>query len=340
MKKLATLALTAAAAASAHAQSSVSLFGVIDAGVRYTDNAGESAKSLSTSGLNSNRLGFRGVEDLGDGFKAGFWLEAGIRPDTGSSADTGRFFDRRATVGLSWGFGELRLGRDKVPTYTAVEEFDVFTDNGVAAIGHFFDKLGTNVDTQKRADNMIGYFLPGGLGGFYGSASAAAGEGTEGKKFLGGRIGYKAGPFDLSLAYSETHVSPLPAFGGDDKYKVMTVGGKWDVGIATLLGQYIEDKYSSRKAVIYNVGVTVPLGSSQIRVGYAAVNGKGPGVDRTDAKQFAVGYLYNLSKRTALYATAATIDNDGGAAYVVDSSPPLATGGRSTGYEAGIRHSF
>jgi predicted porin len=165
MKKLATSAVMVAAAASAGAQSSVTLFGVVDVGVRYTDNAGKSAKSLSASGLNSNRLGLRGVEDLGDGFKAGFWLEAGLRPDTGSSADATRFFDRRATVGLSWGFGELRLGRDKVPTYTAVEEFDAFTDNGVAAIGHFFDKLGTNVDTQKRADNMIGYFLPGGMGG-------------------------------------------------------------------------------------------------------------------------------------------------------------------------------
>ena len=340
MKKLATVTVMAAAAASASAQSSLTLFGVIDVGARYTDNADDSVKSLSTGGLNSNRLGFRGVEDLGDGFKANFWLEAGIRPDTGSSADTSRFWDRRATVGLSWGFGEGRLGRDKVPTNTAVEEFDAFTDNGVAAIGHFFDKLGTNVDTQKRADNMIGYFLPSGLGGLYGNASVAAGEATNGKKFVGGRIGYEAGPFDVSLAYSETAVSPLSGFGGDDKYKVLVVGGKWDFGLATILGEYIEDKYSSRKAVIYNVGVIVPFGANQIRAGYAAVNGKGPGFDASDAKQFALGFVHKLSKRTALYATAATIDNDGGAKYVVDSSPPLPAGGRSTGYEAGIRHSF
>src|SRR6202008_3145111 len=94
-----------ALAAPASAQSSVALFGVIDVGVRYTDNAGETIKSLSTNGMNSNRLGFRGVEDLGGGFKANFGLEAGIRPDTGSSADTGRFWDRRSTVGLTWGFG-------------------------------------------------------------------------------------------------------------------------------------------------------------------------------------------------------------------------------------------
>jgi len=340
MKKLAALAVMLGSAASASAQSSITLFGIVDVGARYTDNAGESVKSLSTSGLNSNRLGVRGVEDLGDGFKANFWLEAGIRPDTGSSADATRFWDRRATVGLSWGFGEGRLGRDKVPTYTAVEEFDAFTDNGVAAIGHFLDKLGTNVDTQKRADNMVAYFLPGGLGGLYGNASAAAGEGTDGKKFVGGRIGYKAGPFDVSAAYSETDVSPLSGFGGDDKYKVLVVGGRWDFGFATLLGEYIEDKYSSRKAAIYNVGLIVPFGASQIRAGFAAIDGKGPGFDPNNAKQFALGFVHTFSKRTALYATAATIDNDGGAKYVVDASPPLPAGGRSTGYEVGIRHSF
>ena len=340
MKHLIVSALPLAFAASACAQSSVTLFGIIDAGVRYTDNAGESVKSLSSSGLNSNRLGFRGVEDLGDGFKASFWLEAGFRPDTGSSADSSRFWDRRSTVGLSWGFGELRIGRDKVPTYTSVEDFDAFTDNGVAAISHFFDKLGTNVDTQKRADNVVAYILPGGLGGLYGNASAAAGEGLDGKKYVGGRVGFKSGPFDVTLAYGETRVSPLSGFGGDDKYKVLVAGGKWDLGFATLLGQYIEDKYSSRKVVVYNLGAIVPLGSGQIRAGYAAVNGKGAGFDASDAKQFALGYVHNLSKRTALYATAATIDNDDGAKYVVDSNPPLPFGGRSSGYEVGLRHSF
>lgn len=121
---------------------------------------------------------------------------------------------------------------------------------------------------------------------------------------------------------------------------MLTVGGKWDFGVVAVLGQYVEDKYSSRKAVIYNLGMIVPLGDSQIRASYAAVNGKGAGYDANDAKQFALGYVYSLSKRTALYATAATIDNDGGAKYVVDANPPLPAGGRSTGYEAGVRHSF
>jgi len=340
MKKLATWAVMAAAAASASAQSSVTLFGVVDVGARYTDNGGQSVSSLSTNGLSSSRWGLRGSEDLGDGLRAAFWLEAGIRPDTGTPADTTRTFDRRSTASLSWGFGELRLGRDKVPTYTAVEDFDAFGDNGVAAIGHFFEKLGTNVDTQKRADNMISYFLPGGFGGLYGNASVAAGEGTAGKKYVGGRIGYRDGPFDVTVAYSETQVTPLAGFGGDDKYNVLAVGGKWDFGFASVLGQYVENKYASRQADIYNVGVIVPFGVSFVRASYSAIDGKGPGFDPNNAKQYSLGYVYNLSKRTGLYATFAMIDNDGAARYVVDGNPPLPAGKKSTGYEAGIRHIF
>jgi len=73
----------------------------------------------------------------------------------------------------------------------------------------------------------------------------------------------------------------------------------------------------------------VPFGANQVRAGFAAIDGKGP-----------LGYVYNLSKRTALYATYASINNDGGAKYGVDPDPPLPAGGKSTGYEAGVRHSF
>ena len=340
MKKLATWAVMAAAAASANAQTSVTLFGVLDVGARYTDNGGQSVKSMSTNGMSSSRWGLRGSEDLGDGLRVGFWLESGIKPDTGASADTTRTFDRRSTASLSAGFGELRFGRDKVPTYTAIEDFDAFGDNGVAAISHFFDKLGTNVDTQKRADNKIDYYLPGSVGGIYGNVSVAAGEGTAGKKYVGGRIGYRTGPVDVTIAYGETQVTALSGFGGDDKYNVLAVGGKWDFGVASVLGQYVENKYSTRKADIYNVGVIVPFGASLIKASYSTIDGKGPGYDPNNAKQYSLGYVYNLSKRTGLYATFAMIDNEGAAKYVVDGNPPLPAGKKSTGYEAGIRHTF
>src|SRR5262245_26651230 len=89
--KYATIALLSALSAAAHAQSSVTVFGVVDVGVRHVKNGDQSVNSVSTGGVNTSRIGFRGVEDLGDGLGAGFWLESGFRPDTGSNVDNTRF---------------------------------------------------------------------------------------------------------------------------------------------------------------------------------------------------------------------------------------------------------
>src|SRR3954471_24894728 len=93
MKHIAALALLAAASASASAQSSVTLFGIADVGVRNVKNGDNSIKSVSSNGINTSRLGFRGTEDLGGGLKAGFWLESGLNPDTGTQSDSTRFWN-------------------------------------------------------------------------------------------------------------------------------------------------------------------------------------------------------------------------------------------------------
>src|SRR5262245_27162305 len=176
-------------AAMVHAQTSVTLFGIVDLGVRQVKNGDQSVSSVSNGGLNTSRIGLRGVEDLGDGLSASFWLESGIRADTGSNVDTTRFFDRRSTVSLTGSLGELRAGRDRVPTYTLVEEFSAFGVSGVGSVDKFCSTLGTAVDTNKRADNLVQYFLPSSLHGFYGSIAAAPGEGVAGKKYVGARAG-------------------------------------------------------------------------------------------------------------------------------------------------------
>ena len=116
----------------------MTLFGVLDVGARAVKNGdGGTTKSLTNNGFSSSRIGFRGEEDLGDGLKASFWLEAAIGPDVGTAgtnagatgpagASVGaKFFDRRSTLGLSSRFGELRLGRDYTPTFTNLGAFDV-----------------------------------------------------------------------------------------------------------------------------------------------------------------------------------------------------------------------
>jgi GBP family porin len=111
MKKT-LLALAAIAASSAaFAQSSVTLYGVVDASLESV-KGDDTVTRVSSDNLASSRLGFKGTEDLGNGLKANFVLESNMKMDTGANGGgSTRFFDRAAWVGVAGGFGELRLGR-------------------------------------------------------------------------------------------------------------------------------------------------------------------------------------------------------------------------------------
>ena len=351
MKKFATLAVLAAVAGGAYAQSSVTLFGIVDEAARYTKNGDFSQKALVSGGLSTSRFGLRGTEDLGGGLSAGFWLESGFNADSGTNSDSTRFFNRRSTVGLLGDFGEVRLGRDYTPTYTGYTDYDVFGDNGVAASSKFDISMGVSRDGQvdpgqytnsgeTRADNQIAYFTPTGLGGFYGRASVAAGEGTAGKKYVGGRFGYNAGPLDVSASYGEFTV--LPAF-GDDKFKTADLGASYDFGVVKLEGYYTQSKFVSQKIATYSVGAVAPVGLGLIRAAYTHANQSGTAavsvggtvagvtsVDGNDADQFALGYIYNLSKRTAIYSTGAYIRNKGNAQFAAGATTPSIAGGANS----------
>jgi predicted porin len=334
LKASLTAGVAAAAASGALAQTSVTLFGVVDVGVRQLDNGGVRQSQLSTDGLSSSRLGFRGVEDLGGGLKAGFWLESQVNPDTGTP-NSSRFWHRRSTVSLlSDSLGELRLGRDKVPGQTLVDDFDVFGATGIGDPGTSYSVLG-GIDTKSRADNLVAYFLPS-MGGLYGNLSVAAGEGTPGKKYVGGRIGYRSGAFDLSAVYSETEVTT-------DNVELVVLGGSYNFGVAKISGIFQEQSYQDDTDTRYTVGVSVPFGLATFRASYTNTDGSGPGIGNRDADSFALGGVYSLSKRTALYATYATIDNSGTANFVVSAisgSTMPKTEERSQGFEVGVRHSF
>lgn len=345
MKKFAVLAVFAAVSVSAQAQSAVTLFGTLDVNARYVKNGDNSLKSLSPDGATTSRFGVRGVEDLGNGLQAGFWLESGVKLDEGAPADDKKFWNRRSTVSLLSTFGEVRLGRDTVPTYVGASDYDVFSTAGVATGDKFTttNKLGAAaVDTFKRADNQISYFTPNSLGGFYGRASVAAGEGDNGKKYIGGRAGYAAGALDVSLSFGQTTVKANAA--GDDKFNVFVLGASYDFKVVKLSGYYAESKFGAKKLAVYNLGAQVPVSEAGVvRLSYINANASGSGTDANDANQLAVGYLHSLSKRTTLYTTVAHVNNKGAAVYNVVSSstlPTLAAGKSSTGYEFGVRHSF
>ncbi|WP_425257594.1 porin [Rubrivivax sp. RP6-9] len=338
-KSLLALAALTAFAGAASAQSSVTLFGIVDLNARSQKNgsAGEIA-SLSQDGNASSRLGFRGVEDLGGGLRAGFWIEGALNPDTGNAA--GQTWQRRSTVSLLGGFGELRLGRDYTPTFWNHTVFDPFGTNGVGSQTNLIaagNPIGSGAGTTVRANNTVGYFLPA-MGGLYGQVQVAAGEGATGNKYFGGRIGYGAGPVNVAVAYGVTEQTGTMT----DDYTAMNVGGSFNLGFMTLYGQYHMNEQGSNEQTMYLLGAGVPIGAGTLKATYGATNVKIGTLD-ADASQIAVGYVYDLSKRTSVYAHFSQVDNDAGLRFTTSGSGPSVagiSGFKSTGYEVGVRHSF
>ena len=364
-KSVLALAALGAFAGAASAQSSVTMFGVVDLNVQTVSN-NERTYSMGTDGMASSRLGFRGTEDLGGGLKAGFWLEMGLSPDTGGSAgiwgnntasNANRlFFNRRSTVSLSNQWGELRLGRDYTATFWNWTVFDPFGTNGVGASTNLGLSStlraglasGATYGTLVRANNMVAYYLPNGAfgPGLYGQLQAAAGENSAGNKYWGGRIGYAAGPFDIAGSYGQTGLDAADNITAD----VWNIAGSWNFGFMKLSGFYGQTDVKDLPVALLGdtrakrenwfVGVTAPFGQWNLKASYGGTNGK-KALNSDDATQWAIGVDYNLSKRTALYATWASIKNDGQSNFSVSTQASAVSGGHSsTGGQVGIRHSF
>lgn len=344
-KSLLALAALTAFAGVASAQSSVTLFGIVDAAARNVKNGSAgSLNTLSSGGASTGRLGFRGIEDLGGGLRAGFWLEGQVDSDTGG---TGYNFQRRATVSLIGGFGELRLGRDFTPTYLNYGDYEVFGYVGVASSasvrGSFLGQ--TSMATGVRTNNQIIYILPA-MGGLYGQINLGAGEGT-GDKYTGGRLGYAAGPFKVGAAYGKTE-------NGTNDLESTSFGASFNMGFATVYGVYEKSEHSNgTDQDLMTFSISAPMGKGKLLAQYTKASGSGPASrpDQYDATMFGLGYQYSLSKRTTLYTNYGSINNGGsgtsatvgtGATYTTTGSGPagMKRGETSTGYEFGIRHSF
>lgn len=336
MKKTLIALAAVAATGAAFAQSSVTLFGVVDLNVRSVKQGGESLTSLSQDGIASSRLGFRGVEDLGGGLKAGFWLEGAINPDTGTPG--GLQFQRRSTLSLLGNFGEVRLGRDYTPTFWSHTVFDPFGTNGVGSSLNTFSTLGSGASTLVRANNTIAYLLPnfGGFSGWFQYSLKESKADNTPNEYAGLRLTYAAGPLSLAVATAKEGSTE----GNTESFKRTNIAGSYDFGVVKPMVQYTIGKYGSAEVKHALIGIVAPVGPGNIKASYvrsdyndAAGNG--------DANQIAVGYDYNLSKRTAVYGTYSRITNKNGASFSLPSGAvPAAAGGKATGLEVGLRHTF
>jgi len=347
-KSLLALAVLGAFAGAASAQSSVTLFGVVDLSLRWVNNNSVSQYQMAQDGLNSSRLGFRGVEDLGGGLNASFWIEGAINPDIGTA--TGQSWQRRSTVSLAGGWGEVRLGRDYTATFWNSTIFDPFGTNGLGSAGNLAFVApavpsGGAYNTLVRANNMVGYFLPSGImGGLYGQVQVAAGENAPGNKYVAGRLGYAAGPFNVAVAYGKTQVTSN--FDMDS----FNIGGSWNFGFMSLMGYWGNLGLGNLSQDNWFIGAQAPIGLWTLKATYGQVSRSGtesfaPGFNGQDANQIAVGAVYDVSKRTALYGTWSGINNKSGSRFIVGALQNVAAGGAvanadSQGFEFGIKHSF
>lgn len=351
-----TLALIASAAtASAGAQ--VTLGGVADTAVRHVDNAGRgSLTSLVSGGNSTSRLIVRGTEDLGGGLSAGFHLEHGLLLDTGTQSSSTQFWDRRSTLSLvSKRFGELRAGRDFVPSYVGWSRYDPFSYVGVASSSNFVTAtqtgpvraaFGTHANTTVRSSNALQWLAPAGLGGFEGgvliglreSGVAASGQ----HKVVGARIGYA----QAGLGVSAAHTRSENDLTGSSAFKDTSLGGSYQFSGVRVSLAWRRLAVASARQTNLLVGAWIPVGpSGEVKLSWNRANLSGEvgsaRIGRNDASQLGLGYVHAMSKRTVVYGTLSRLSNDGGATFTIAGGRPGLAGGRtSSGVEVGVRHSF
>jgi predicted porin len=361
-------------AGTAQAQSSVTLFGVVDTNVTHINANGDPAGSrtfFDNSGINSSRIGVRGTEDLGGGLKAGFWLEAGINSNNGSGSTTslgngaaypgeatgggGLTFNRRSTVSLiSDRFGELRVGRDYVPTFWNAANVDPFGYNGIGEIASFlFEGQAGMGATSVRASNSVSYLTPNTLGGFFVQATYALGGNPNNiaavdpgatrydGNYAGINIGYQNGPIYAGVATSFDHQGQSLETGDSH---VTNFGVSYDFGFVKpdFFAQTATENIAPQQFTtdVYSLGVVVPLGQGEFRFNYDHVNGKDL-LSGSHANGFGLGYVYNLSKRTAVYGLYGRINNSGDYAFSLNGyAPGPAAGDSTSGVSIGLRTSF
>ena len=349
-----TAALLAGAAGAQTAN--VSLFGLIDTNLqRYSASGAASLTRMGTDGLSSSRWGIRGTESLGDGMSASFWLEGQFNTDNGTGLATntnnqtnggaiagigggqGFTFGRRSTVSVHAPWGEIRMGRDFTSHYLNRSMADVFAVVGVGASQPHVGTLGGTVAT--RASNMIGYYLPASAGPFYGQAQMYYGENNTGAanssdgKGYSVRLGYNKGPVNVSIAQGNTKYAA-------GNIKSTSVAALYDAGVVRLFSAYLRDANAAPANFTgkgYTLGAIAPLGAHELKLSLSKY-GSNAGL-QPETKKTAFGYVHNLSKRTALYATYARVTNSGGATTALNGSVTAANSS-SSGYDLGIRHNF
>ncbi|AGX87681.1 porin [Candidatus Symbiobacter mobilis] len=328
-KSLIALAALAATGAT-FAQSSVNVYGIVDGYFGATKNdadpktLGATQTVIQSGGVNSSRIGFKGVEDLGSGLKANFVLEQGFNVDDGG-ATAGQAFSRKAYVGLTGGFGEIRLGKP----YTAYDDI-VGTANSV-----FDSKLAPTTNVWISSDaylanpgNTVYYAMPS-LAGFTGAISLSFGEDKTTKldpsSVTSLNLQYADGPLYAAVGYQTEEPQGVNVVSTD----YTTVQASYDFGIVKVLGSYgsVDDGNTTDE---WQFGIDYPVSSALVLSAGFARSTDDDAADTTRTG-YGLGAAYSLSKRTTVY---------GGYRFAAEEKNGRAEDVENSTFAVGVNHKF
>jgi predicted porin len=329
------VALAASVPLFAAAQTSVTMYGIADAAVAVENNGvGGNNKVVNSGNQAGSRIGFRGTEDLGNGLKALFNLEAGVAIDTGAS-DVAGLFQRRAVVGMEGDFGIVTVGREYSPIASVAAASDIFGQgfygNNLSAfnVGRLTRRLSNSVNYKSNA-----------VSGFKALVAYSAGERNPGPSgdLKGVALEYAEGPLYVGVGFH--NVKRLGS--GDDKE--YAVGAAYKIGEVEARGNWLvaDLEGPSNRFSQFNVGAAMAFGPGKVYVNLQR-NKMDTGARGT---AYAIAYTYTISKRTNLYTTLATLRNNhlGNfglmAATTSLNPPPDVLGVNPRVFNVGIRHLF
>lgn len=335
--------------APAPARAQVQVYGTIDVGFGRLANQAPGAPTtgvttvtgVHSGALQTSHLGFRGSEDLGGGLKAAFAIESFLRVDTGApgrfdaspAQGADPFWSRSAWVGLSGGFGELRLGNNANPLWISMLQTNALGGNSVFSPS--FRQL-YNGGTRGRSEidtsvvNSVSYQTPT-IGGVQALLAVQVGEGRGARYNVVGHIGFRDGPVHVAMAVQSARHSPPPDNTLTAQQDMVLVGGSYNAGLVRLFGQYTTVDNVTNKSRLPHFGATVPLAGGTVQFSTGRDRNKVVATGVTTVRTTtSAGYVYPLSKRTDLYG------------FLMSETFPVVGPANRQGHSAvvGVRHAF
>lgn len=325
-KSLLALAVLAAFAGAAQAQTSVTVYGRMDVGVQKVTD------SSATIGRGDNNvIGFKGTEDLGGGLSALFQAEMRFEPDAGTTESRNRrpLFQGQTRVGLKGDFGTIRLGRGLTAMQEPIGGFDPFATQTVAELnsiqmGNYSSSPLQVGSAANRFDNALFYNTPS-FAGFQVNATIATKEGVGTYDAAGiptTTAALNKYPVSLSATYNNGPIAAMVGYERNQREdKFWNVSGAYKVGMANLMATYSRNKdLTDFETKAWTIGADIEVGSGNVKVGYGQVRPEG----LENTKKASIGYWHNLSKRTYLYTDYARVN----------------AAANTNAFDVGIHHSF